>query len=135
MVIDAGVEVSAGPAGAMEANKISGASNAQQQTSSHAAEDAKTEDSGPLAAATEPSSQRHSNKASLAARGAAPATLHAAEMLIMAKEFVKIFREQHPDRRQPGLFAHTAAGQQVLLTQLLRPTQVLAIWHASTCQS
>jgi hypothetical protein len=128
MVTDAGVEVSAGPAGAMEANKISGASNAQQ-TSSDAAEDAKTEDSGRLAAATEPSAQRHSNNSSLAAGGAAPATLHAAEMLIMAKEFVRIFREQHPGRRQPGLFAHTAAGQQVLLTQLLRPTQVPSRTH------
>ena len=90
--------------------------------------DVKNEDLGPGTAATEPSAQGHGdNSSSLAAGGEAPATLHAGEMLIMAKEFVKIFREKHPDRRPPVLFARTAAGQQVLLTQLLRPTQVPAI--------
>lgn len=53
-----------------------------------------------------------------------PATLHAAEMLAMAREFVRIFREQHPDRRPPNFFVRTTAGQQMLCTQLLRPTQV-----------
>jgi hypothetical protein len=78
------------------------------------------------AAPKDPSVQRNGRSSSPAAEGAAPATLHAADMLIMAKEFVRIFREHHPDRRPPSLLIHTDGGQQVLLTQLLRSTQVWA---------
>ena len=129
MMTDTGAEVPAGPAGAMDANKAVSETPKAQQTSSDTDNDVTNEDLGPATAATEPSAQgRHGdNSSSLAAGGEAPATLHAGEMLIMAKEFVNIYREKHPDRRPPGLFARTAAGQQVLLTQLLRPTQVLAI--------
>jgi hypothetical protein len=125
-----GAEVSAGPAGATDANKAVPDTPKAEQTVSDTENHEGAEDSRSLVATTQPSAQENgNNSSSLAARGDAPATLHAAEMLVMAKEFVKIFREQHPDRRQPGLFAHTAAGQQVLLTQLLRPTQVPSRTH------
>jgi hypothetical protein len=50
-------------------------------------------------------------------------TLHAAEMLVMAKEFMRIFREQHGERRPPSLVARSETGQEALLLQLLRPSQ------------
>lgn len=55
---------------------------------------------------------------------ARPSTLHETEMLQMAKEFVRVFREQHPDRRPPCLYTRCETGQEVLMMQLLRPTQV-----------
>ena len=84
-----------------------------------------------VAAPTFKCSHRYgTDDSSPATSGAAPATLHAADMLVMAKQYVSIFIQQHPHRRPPGLFADTVSKQEALLTQLLRPTQAPALCPA-----